>query len=58
MCRRLSLDVVDSMICGVYDMTCPSKGQEGDYNDGLHLSPQGASKLGYFIANEIKNRYY
>ena len=56
--RRLSVDLIDTMVCGVYDMTCPSRGQEGDYNDGLHLSPQGASKMGKFIANEIKNRYY
>lgn len=56
--RRLSCEVIDSMMCGVYDMTCPTGGQEGDYNDGLHLSPQGASKMGYFIANKIKNNYY
>lgn len=57
-CRRLSVCVIDTMICGIYDMTCPTGGQEGDYNDGLHLSPQGASKMGYFIANKIKNNYY
>lgn len=57
-CRRMSVQVIDTMVCGIYDMTCPSGGQEGDYNDGLHLSPQGASKMGKFIANEVKNNYY
>lgn len=57
-CKRLSVPVIDSMLCGVYDMTCPTGGKEGDFNDGLHLSPQGASKLGYYIANEVKNNYY
>lgn len=52
--KRLSVPVIDSIECGVYDMSCPSLGKEGDYNDGLHLSPQGANKLGKYIANSIK----
>ena len=56
--ERLSVGVIDTSVCGVYDLTCPSRGQEGDYNDGLHLSPQGAKKMGEFIANEIKNKYH
>lgn len=52
--KRLSVPVIDSIECGVYDMSCPSLGQEGDYHDGLHLSPQGAKKLGVYIANYIK----
>lgn len=54
-CQRLSIPVVDTLSCGVYDLSCPSGGKEGDYNDGLHLSPQGAKKLGRYIANNIKH---
>lgn len=57
-CKRLSIEVIDSMVCGIYDMTCPNGDKSGDFNDGLHLSPQGAIKLGKFIANEVKNKYY
>lgn len=53
--RRLSSNIIDTMVCGVYDMSCPSIGEEGDYNDGLHLSPQGASKMGKYIAKEVIN---
>ena len=54
-CQRLSIPVIDTLSCGVYDLSCPSGGKEGDYNDGLHLSPVGAKKLGRYIANSIKN---
>lgn len=54
-CKRLSIPVIDTLECGVYDLSCPTGGQEGDFNDGLHLSPQGAKKLGRYIANNIKH---
>lgn len=53
---RLGATLINSLECGVYDMTCPSKGQEGDFNDGLHLSPQGAKKLGTY--NALKMSQY
>lgn len=55
--NRSAVFVIDSTNCGIYDMSCPSGGKEGDFNDGLHLSPQGAKKLGQYIGRFIKNNY-
>lgn len=55
--RRLGCKIWDSNECGVYDMTGTDGTAQGDFNDGLHLSVQGAKKLGNYNAVQFINWY-
>lgn len=55
--RRLGAEVVDTMNCGVYDMSSPTGEPAGDFNDEINLSEQGAQKLGKYIARHFKMLY-
>lgn len=52
--RRLGVEVVDTMNCGVYDMSSPTGEPAGDFNDEINLSEEGARKLGTYIARHLK----
>jgi lysophospholipase L1-like esterase len=53
--KRVSVPVIDSLECGVYSNTGAWETAQGDYNDGLHLSPTGALKLGKYNALSVIN---
>jgi len=50
---RMSVPVINQTECGVYGMTGVVDVATGDYNDGLHLSIQGAKKVGRYIARYL-----
>ncbi|GFN32613.1 SGNH/GDSL hydrolase family protein [Paenibacillus xylaniclasticus] len=52
---RLSVPVIDSMECGVYGQYAVTGSPTLDHNDGLHLSPIGAKKVGEYNARKIIN---
>ena len=52
--KRASVIAIDSICCGVCDLSGNGGSASGDFNDGLHLSAQGARKLGKYNANCVK----
>lgn len=51
---RVSCKFIDTIECGVYDMNSTGTFPSGDLNDGLHLTAQGAKKVGEYVAAAIK----
>lgn len=55
--ERVGVQLIDSMKCGVYDMSGEPGQDLGDFYDGLHLNTTGAYKLGRYNAINFINWY-
>ena len=55
--ERVGVQLIDSMKCGVYDISGEPGQDLGDFYDGLHLNKAGAYKLGRYNAITFINWY-
>ena len=57
LCDRVSLPLIDTFKCGILNINESAKENKIDLIDGLHPNKNGAQKIGFFIANEVKNKF-
>lgn len=57
LCDRVSLPLIDTFKCGILNINETVNENGVDLIDGLHPNKNGAQKIGFFIANELKNKF-